>query len=230
MAQGKTLWEMFTEWWAGPVELQFFNPLRSKIGSPVTIDDIEWRDHNFFVRELREYKRTVGGRRYLFADYVLVARSLEGKETLARLRINPVDDPDRHAGRTHNALLLQLYDDLPYSEDLHRVVNDTTKKFQVLENGQVQEEYVRIHDVGHSYKAVVAVVKDANQDKKVKKDEVERLRLEYWDYGREVKDAAGQPLRQYLFVEMDRDNGWFQIWRGHEIDPRRVVVLEGKSA
>ena len=229
MAEGKTLWEMLTGLFASPVEPRYFNPLRAKVGSPVTLDDVEWRDRNFFVREIREYRRTVGGRQFASADYLLAARSLEGEETLLRLRVNPADDPGRPAGLTHHVLLLKRYDDLPYSEDLHRVVTDTTKKFQVLEDGQVKEEYTRLNDVAGSYRAHVAVLSDVNQDQKVEADEVQKQRIEYWDYWREVKDAAGQPLRQYLFVEMDADSGWFQIWRGEEIDPRRVVVIEGTS-
>jgi hypothetical protein len=131
----------------------------------------------------------------------------------------------RAGGLTHHALLLRLYDDLPYNEELHKVVNDTTKKLQMTANGQVVEEYWRINDVTSSYKAKVAVVKDANQKSKAAKDEIERVEVEYWDYWREVKDQAGQTSTQFLFVEMDTDNGWFQLWQGQEIDPQRVFVL-----
>ena len=56
-------------------------------------------------------------------------------------------------------------------------------------------------------------------------DEVERFQLEYWDYWREIQDLAGQPVTQFFFVEMDTRNGWFQMWRGTEIDPKKVMVL-----
>jgi hypothetical protein len=79
--------------------------------------------------------------------------------------------------------------------------------------------------VTDSYKAEVSVLRDVNSDGRVDRDEVEKVRLEYWDYWRETKDEAGLPLRQYLFVEMDRDTGWFQLWRGQEIDPQRVLVI-----
>jgi hypothetical protein len=225
MAKGKTLWEMLLEKFQGPVEMQFHNPLKAKIGSAVMIDDIDWRDYNFFVKEIREYKRTIGPKQFFFVDYVLLARPLGGADVSLRLRLNPVADPEKVSGLTHTVILLQLYDDLAYDEGLHKVVTDTTKKFQVLENDQVTEEYYRVHDVAGPYKAKVAVVQDADADAKAEKDEVERLQIEYWDYWRETQDAAGQPVTQYLVVEMDASSGWFQIWRGQEIDPRRVVVM-----
>jgi hypothetical protein len=208
----------------GPVEFSYYNPLRARIGSALTIDEIEWRDFNFFLLSIHEYRRTIGGREFRFVDYGLLARPLGGEKVLVRLRVNPVDDPGEVAGPTYHVLLLRLDDDLPYDEGLHKTVNDTTKKFQVLEDGKVQAEYTRINDLTTSYQAEVSVIKDVNLDKRVDRDEVEHRRVEFWDYWREVKDEAGQPRREFLFVEMDGENGWFQIWKGNEIDPRRVVV------
>jgi hypothetical protein len=89
----------------------------------------------------------------------------------------------------------------------------------------VQEEYRRVNDVTGAYKAQVAVLADVNKDGKVTTDEVRKVVVEYWDYWREVKDAAGQPVPQYLFIELDTSSGWFQMWRGEPIDQRRVVVM-----
>lgn len=223
--QGKTLWEMFMERLASPVELQFYNPLKAKIGAAVTIDEVELRDFNFFLKEIREYRRTINGQQFVFVDYVLLARPLNAGDVWKRLRLNPVDDPTRVAGLTHVALLLDLCEDMAYSEDLHKVLNDNTGKFQVIENGEVTEEYFRINDLTTPYKARVAVIKDADADGKAEKDEVERFQLEYWDYWRETQDLAGQPFTQFFFVEMDSRSGWFQMWRGTEIDPKKVMVL-----
>src|SRR5262245_14321283 len=105
---GKTLWEMFMERLEGPVELQFYNPLKAKIGSGMTIDEVELRDLNFFLKEIREYRRTIDGRQFVFVDYVLLARPLNGGDVWRRLRLSPVDDPTRVAGLSHTALLLDL--------------------------------------------------------------------------------------------------------------------------
>lgn len=225
MAKGKTLWEMLTAKVSGPVELKYYNPLKAKIGNAVQIQEIDWRDYSFFLKEIREYKRTIRGQEFLFADYVLLSRPLHGDDLWMRLRLNPVDDPSRVAGLTHNVLLLRLDDDLAYDEGLHNVVRDTTKKFQVLQDGQVTEEYWRINDVQDAYKAQVAVMRDVNNDGTVEPEEVQQIKIEYWDYWREIKDAAGQPISQYLFVEMNSDTGWFQIWKGQEVDPQKVMVM-----
>jgi hypothetical protein len=225
MAKGRTLWEMLTARLQGPVEFRYYNPLHARVGTSVMINEIDWKDDNFFIREIREYRRTIGGKEFVFADYVLLARPLGKDDIWVRLRLLPLAEPDPAGGLTHDALLLRLDDEMAYDEDFHKVVTDTTKKFQVLEDGQVTEEYCRINDVTEPYKAKLTVIKDTNSDSRVDPDEVETVSLEYWDYWREVKDEAGQPLRQYLFVEMDARTGWFQIWKGQEVDPQRVLVI-----
>lgn len=225
MSRGRTLWEMLVDRLRGPIELQFYNPLRAKIGSPVLFNDVELKEHNFFVKEIRAYRRTIGAGDYYTVDYVLLARELNKADLVYRLRLNPVQDPNAAGGLSHHALLLRLYDEFAYTEDFHKVVNDRTRKFQVMENGQVTEEYHRIHDVTDSYHAEVWLIRDVDGDGRVDPNEVEKSGLEYWDYWREATDEAGQPRHEYLFVEMDGKNGWFQIWRGPEIDAQQVLMI-----
>jgi hypothetical protein len=208
-----------------PTEMTVYNPLKAKVGSAATINTVEWRDFNFFITEIREMKRTIGGREFLSVDYALLARPIGADDVAVRLRLNPVDDPKRAAGLSHDVLLLRLYDQLAYDKGFHDVVADTTGKFEVRQDGQIVEEYWRVNDVKTSYQAKVALVKDLNQDKRVTRDEIERRSLEYWDYWRETTDEGGQPMRQFLFVEMDHKDGWFQIWRGEPIDPNKVMIM-----
>ncbi|MFL5341857.1 MAG: hypothetical protein ACJ8F7_17055 [Gemmataceae bacterium] len=216
MAKGRTLWEMFTGLFDTPAEPGFFNPLRAKPGAGFTIDNVEWRDHNFRLDEIRDYRRHIRGQEFSFADYVLVDRPLHADEVRVRLRVNPVADP-AVAGVSQHALLLHLEDDLAYSKELHDAVKSDTKSFQIHHDGGETEDFYRLNDVADSYKADEAVIRDGK--------EVQKLRLEYWDYSRDVPDAAGQPTTEYLFVEMDSDSGWFQLWRGVEVDPHKVVVM-----
>jgi len=217
----KTLWEMLKAKVAGPVELRITNPLKLKIGNSVRIDELDLKDFHFTVKRIMEYKRTIGGSDFFFTDYDLVARPLAGEEVKIRLRLNPMENPDKVAGLTHNVVLLKLYDELAYDEGLYKVVTDKTKKFEVNQDGVCTERYFRINDVQDPYRPAVTVVKEGDKDT----DDLRKLNLEYWDYWREEKDEGGTPFNQFLFVEMDKDDGWFQMWRGQEIDPQQVSVL-----
>jgi hypothetical protein len=208
----------------GTAELRHYNPLRARIGSSLMINELDLKELNFFVKEIREYQRRIGVQQFTFVDYVLLARPLDQEDVWARLRLVPVEGVEAER-QSHHALVLRLYDEFAHDEAFLKVVNDTTRKFEVVEEGKVTEEYWRINDVTDPYQAQVAVMKDTNNDGTVQRDEVETIRLEYWDYWREVKDEAGQAVRQYLFVEMDTQSGWFQIWRGQEVDAQQVIVF-----
>jgi hypothetical protein len=225
VAKGRTLWEMLKAKLQGPVELRYYNPLKAKIGASVMVNDLDLKDFNFFVKEIRQYERRIGPNQFFFADYVLLAKPLEGNDVWVRIRLTPIENPDRASDLTHDVLLLLLTDDLAYNEGLHKVVKDTTRHFQVIEDGKVKEEYTRINDVSSSYRAEVSVIRDVNDDHRVDPDEVEKIELEYWDYWRETQDAAGQPQKQFLFVEMNTRTGWMQIWSGREMDPHQIMVL-----
>lgn len=217
----KTLWEMLKAKVSGPVELQIINPLNLKIGNSVRLDDIDFKDLHFTVKRIMEYKRTIGGSDYFFTDYDLSARPLVGEEVKIRLRLNPMENPDKVAGLTHNVVMLKLYDELAYNEDFYKVVTDKTKLFEVSLDGVCTERYYRINDVQDPYRPTVTVVKEGDKDT----EDLQKLNLEYWDYWREEKDEGGTLFSQFLFVEMNKDDGWFQIWRGQEIDPLQVSVL-----
>ena len=53
---------------------------------------------------------------------------------------------------THTVLLLQLSECLGYDEGLHRAVTENTGKFQVLEDGVIKEEYLRLNDLTTPYR------------------------------------------------------------------------------
>lgn len=223
MPRGRTLWEMLVARFQGPVELRYYNPLKARVGSSLTIDEPDLKELNFFVREIRAYQRFVGGRDYPFVDYVLLARPLGGDDVVVRVRLVPVAETDS-GGPSHDVLVLRLDDEFAYDASFESVLTDTTKKFEVQEDGQVVEEFWRVNDTIEPYPVEVAVLKDLDNDGKVTKDEVEKLRLDYWDYWREDKEG-GAPVRRYLFVERDTETGWFQLWRGQQIDPRQVYAF-----
>jgi hypothetical protein len=224
MSRGRTLWEMFTDWVGGPQEANYFNPLKAQLGRSVTFDDLEWRDRDFKLRQILEYKRVIESREYVFVDYLLTERTIQGVETDMRLRLNPTGEGDR-GGEELNALMLFLEDEMKYDKGLHDVVRDPTGIFRIEKDGKVEAEFTRLHGLHEPYKATVTILADENADGRVARDEVEVRRIEYWDFERDAADAAGQPEKEYVFVEMDAKDGWFQIWRGRAFNPRKITVI-----
>lgn len=225
MSRGRTLWEILLDKFSGPAELRYFNPLKARIGVSVTIDTVELRELNFFLQEIREYKRRVGPTEFTFVDYSLLARPLHGEDVAVRLRLNPVADPQRSGGKEYNVLMLRLDDEMEYSKEFEMLLNDQSGLFQIREDDVVKEEFTRLFGLKSPYRATVSYLRDINQNHHVERDEIDTLELKYWDYSRQIADEAGQPVEEYLFVEMDGETGWIQIWRGSEMDPRKVIVI-----
>lgn len=223
MAEGHTLWQMFTDWLGGPQEAKYFNPLKAQLGRSVYFDDPDWRTRDFKLREIRQYKRTIEGREYIFADYVLTERTLQGVETDVRIRLNPTGDAA--GGEEMQGLMLFLEDEMKYDESFNEVVRDPSGIFRIENDGKVEAEFTRLHDLREPYKAVVTILVDENSDQRISKDEIDVRRIEYWDYERDTTDEAGQTVKEYVFVELDNADGWFQIWRGKPFDPRKITVM-----
>jgi hypothetical protein len=186
------------------------NPLGIECGSLVTIDELDFRGKNYRVVEIQEYDHDVGGKHFRLVNYVL-----QFDNEVVRVRAVRGEDRLR-------AMLLTLYDDLAYNEALHNTVRDDTGKFVVDDaEARLHEEYWRVEDVRQSYHANVTKL---HRESKDSAPQVSHSHLEYWDYWRDT-EVDGVKVTQYLYVEMDADTGWFQIWRGMETDPERILAV-----
>lgn len=192
---------------------QVFNPLGVDVGKFVWMDDLDHRDQQFRVTRISEYTRDISGKVFRFTDYYL-SNTDASKEFI--LRFNPMDKPLPGVAQTNNVLLLTLFDEVSYTEDFLAVLNDTTKIFEVNLDGVVAERYWRINDVQDPYVAKVASVETPDAK------DISAREVKYWDYWREVEDEAKQKGLEFLFIEMDTSNGWFQLWKGKDIDPYLV--------
>ena len=219
--KGKTLWEMLQERLHGGgngAGIAFANPLDLRVGSAVAVayaNGPEFADYNFATQEIREYTRRIEGQEFRFTDYVLRGintKSPDADDTLAaRLRVVP-----NQAG-AHDSLLLRLYDEFEFAEDFLGVVKDTTGLFKMTDDKSGAEEtFSRINDLRESYQAVVLVVAETTPDGKGATGKVSPIKVEYWDYWRDVDIGGGKTAKEFVFVEMNSDTGWFQIWRGRE--------------
>jgi hypothetical protein len=219
--KGKTLWEMLTERLHGSgngAGIAFANPLDLRVGSPLAVayaNGPEFADYNFTVQEIREYTRRIQGQDFRFADYVLRgvnAKSPDADNVLMnRVRVVP------NAAGANDALLLRIYDEFEFAEDFLAVVKDTTGLFKVTDDKSGAEAtFSRINDVRDSYQAAVLVVAETTTDGKGAPGKVSPAKVEYWDYWRDADIGPGKTAKEFVFVEMNSDTGWFQIWRGRE--------------
>ena len=198
--------------------IAFANPLDLRVGSPVAVahaNGPDYADYDFTVQEIREYNRRIQGQEFRFTDYVLrgvSSKTLDADDVLpARLRVVP-----NQAG-AHDSLLLRLYDEFEFAEDFLAVVKDTTGLFKVTDDKSGAEvTYSRINDLRESYQAAVLIVAETTPDGKGAPGKVSPDKVEYWDYWRESDIGANKTAKEFIFVEMNSDTGWFQIWRGRE--------------
>jgi hypothetical protein len=219
--KGKTLWEMLQERLHGSSNgagIAFANPLDLRLGSAVAVayaNGPEFTDYNFAVQEIREYNRRIEGQEFRFTDYVLRGVNTKSPDAndilVARLRVMP-----NQAG-AHDALLLRLYDEFAFAEDFLGVVKDATGLFKVTDDKTGAETtFARINDLRESYQAAVLVVSETTPDGKGATGKVSPAKIEYWDYWRDADIGGGKTAKEFIFVEMNSDTGWFQIWRGRE--------------
>ncbi len=219
--QGKTLWEMLMERVRGSgngAGVAFANPLDLRAGSLVAVgfaNGPEFADYTFTVQEIREYSRRIQAQEFRFTDYVLCgvnSKSPDADDVLtARLRVVP-----NQAG-ANDAFLLRIYDEFEFADDFLAVVKDTTGLFRVTDDKSGAEAtFTRINDLRESYQAAVLVVAETTADGKGAPGHVSPAKVEYWDYWRDADIGGGKTAKEFVFVEMNSDTGWFQIWRGRE--------------
>ncbi len=167
------------------------------------------------MQEIREYNRQIGGQEFRFTDYVLKGvntKSFEAEGALvARLRAVP------NPAGSHDTLLLRLYDEFGFAEDFLQVVKDATGIFEVEDDKTGEKQtFARINDLKESYEAAVLVVKETTPDGKAATGKTSGQKIEYWDYWRDVDLGGGKTAKEFVFVEINSDTGWSQIWRGRE--------------
>jgi hypothetical protein len=219
--KGKTLWEMLVDRLhkgGNGAGVPFYNPLDLRVGGAQRIafaNGPEFEGFDFAIQEIREYTRRIGDQEYRFSDYVLrgvSTKSFEAKDTLtARIRVVP-----NQAG-SNDSLLLRVYDEFAFSEDFLDVVKDTTGIFEISDDDSGDKvTFNRINDLRESYQAAVLVVGETTPDGKALINKSSPVKIEYWDYWRDADIGGGKTAKEFVFVEMNSDTGWFQIWRGRE--------------
>jgi hypothetical protein len=218
---GKTLWEMLVARVRGGSNgagIPFANPLDLRVGSAVNVPYANGADlasYDFAVQEIREYNRHILSQEFRFTDYVLRgvnAKSCDADTALTvRLRVVP------NAAGGNDSLLLRLYDEFEFAEEFLGVVKDTTGLFKVTDDKSGREEtFSRINDLRESYQAAVLVVHETTPSGTAATGKASPAKVEYWDYWRDADIGGGKTAKEFFFVEMNSETGWFQLWRGRE--------------
>ena len=221
--KGKTLWEILQDRIrrhgnGNGAALAFANPLDFRVGSPVRMafaNGPEYADYDFTVQEIREYNRNIGEKIFTFTDYILrgVNRKTFDADQAMTARIRAVPN----SAGAHDALLLRLSDEFAFAEDFLGVVKDSTGTFEVKDDDSgATDTFKRINDLRESYEAAVLVIAETTAEGKAPPGKTSSVKLEYWDYWRDIDIGGGKTAKEFLFVEMNSDTGWFQIWRGRE--------------
>ena len=178
----------------------------------VRLDTPAAKNRRLFVAEIRQYS---GGPLCPIVDYVLVGDP--GASPQFRLRLMPSQSAKSKV--THRALVLTLYDSLPYSDGLHNAVRDASKKFVIDDDSEpekhVHDEFWRVNDMDGSHVSGVIVRSGDGREKEVT--------VEVWDYSR-MTDVEGVETEEFIFVEMSAVDGAFEIWRGVEVAPGRIAA------
>jgi hypothetical protein len=219
--KGKTLWEMLCDRLHGSSNgsgVAFENPLDLRVGSPVPIaysNGPEFANYDFTVQEIREYNRTISGQTFRFTDYVLRGTNTKSFNVNQAMPVRLRTVPNSAGG--HDSLLLGLYDEFAFAEDFLNVVKDDSGIFEAKDDKTgVTDTFSRINDLKDSWQAAVLVISETTQDGKAAPCKSSPLKIEYWDYWRDADIGADKPAKEFLFVEMNSDTGWFQLLRGKE--------------
>jgi len=235
MGQGRTGYEIIRSWWNGhkterPVEEQFLNPLRAKIGSPVRLtnvmatvrgEEVDLTNELFTVKSIRAIERSRDGHKLpALVDYNLVS----GDKTVT-LRL---PEPDNERGG--DLLLLTQHwpeQDGPYlwGEDSEPILAALTEGEFTRYAGTADEE-VYFKDLSN-VRGTASVISDLNGDGRVEIGEVRKEPLTLWTYRRDTDDAAGQRFTQHLQIEL---SGLFNEKTGNVSGgDKSIVMLRGEA-
>ena len=176
------------------------------LGDVLEIDAPATKSRRLIVAAIRQYAVGAVGP---MVDYVL-----NGDPGSPQIRLRFL--------RSENALLRQLvltrYDSLPYNEGLLNVVRDDSAKLIIHDDTNpaniAGDIFWRMYDVRDSHVSIVNIRSNTG---------VMDATIEYWDYSR-LSDSEGVETEEFIFVEMNKADGWFQIWRGIEVAAGKIAA------
>lgn len=210
-----------------PMEDQYENPAKIRVGGVMSVNTIDYNTLVFIVQTLEQWTRVIEGKKRIITDYRIRAVPHDGGDAVNLLiRLIPRENPDPANKFTHHFVVLHKffecgYNDVDERNGIMEAVSDPKGELVWQRDTPDEARFWRINTLA-AYDCRVAVLRDENGDGKVEKSEVSNHNYKLWDFHRETKDEAGQPMVEYLFVHQDTDTGGFEAWRGEEVDPSRI--------
>lgn len=190
-------------------ETQVYNPLNLKVGSSLTIDQIDLRGNTFTVIGIRELVRNINDREFKTTDYLIHDGS--------RLRFNP------KRGGGFDVLRLTLLTECTNNEADTNGLKDAAGEEQ-FKTGDKQ--YFRLGEgLKEPYACEVTTLEDMDGNGTIESEEIERRTVHYWDYAADFPDETGTPVTEFLFVERSMYDWFWQVWLGTSVNPERVETV-----
>lgn len=180
-------------------EFEIYNPLKVKCNGVVSIDH-----KNYTVMAIEELT---------FNTCKMTTYNLENVENVF-LRVAP-------SKRGYRTLILKIHDQFEYNKDFHDILNDESKILNLDDDElNVHDQFWRVNDVGISYNA---------ESKEISMSGSPEIRcaefsIEFWDYSR-MAEINGAEVEEFVYIEMNKKNGWFIIYRGTEAITENIEVF-----
>lgn len=206
----------------------YSNPLNISFENTVKLDDIDLSNVNFRLSSIEEATIDLNKEKFVVVDYNLqgVAHSQistsDGKFKEHNVKLRVMADDSLLNESKCRVLLLTKFDELEYDEGFLNHLNDESKKFNIEDDlddenpdNDIFEEFWRCNDVGVPYFAKVKFIKNFKESTYTK---------EFWDYSRITKIEETE-VEEYIYVEMNKETGFFTLWRGTEMLAKNISVL-----
>lgn len=232
--KGRTLWDIITgrnKSDLTPLELQYHNPLRAKVGCVITFEnEANLSGINFVIEKISIYETKIKESKFYHTDYHLKGIALEMDQPL-RIRLRLVPDNDETNDLQCKLHVLSHSDEFGWNEEFYNnVLLNEDKEFLInvdAEGNPLQERicYWRIDDVADAYQARVTLLSDKDGDGTIDQEELERSNISYWDYHRDTVDVDGIEFCECLWVEMDKASKYFTIFTSHEVLASQVTLF-----
>ncbi len=215
--KGMTLWEIIKDKISGgkeePLEFNFFNPLKAKLGDFVSIETAELSGKNFTLVETDIYKRKILGENFEFANYIF----REG-DNWVHLRVFPLTNPEPYSYKHCDVMVVFPDFEMPYDQNFYEIILPSG----ILEvkdgQGNLMATYNRRENLKDPIFAEVTVIDNADNQPKI----------ESWDCWDFERDTAQD--KEYYFVEMDLKTKSFQMFWGREISEKDIIIFPSEKS